>query len=69
MKIKMIDSARMAGTPAAFTFHKGRTYYATPATNQPEWKENGLVFVEKTLRDGRVVELLLSRADYVAATH
>lgn len=67
MKIKMIGSARMAGTPAAFTFHKGRTYRAVPATNQPDWQAKGLVFVSKTLRDGREVELLLSRADYVAA--
>lgn len=45
------------------TFHKGRTYWATPATNQPDYKEKGLVFVEKANTRWSQT-LLIGREDY-----
>ncbi len=51
------ESFRFAGETKA-RVHAGATYAATPATNQPNWKAEGKVFVG---------ELLLTKADYVLA--
>ena len=50
---------KIQGTWPVHTFHKGRKYMATPATNQPGYKERGLFFLEK--RNGQC--LLASVAD------
>lgn len=45
-------------------FHKGRTYPAIPATNQPQWEEMGKVFVFKKASPDE--SLLLEAEDYTA---
>lgn len=65
MKVKMLNTVQCAANRKNI-FHKGRTYSATIATNQPNYKENGLVFVMKQKR-GWIYdyELLINKNDYV----
>lgn len=63
MKVKMLESVRLANYPKEFTFHKGRTYNATLAINQPQFEEKELVFVEKMVR-GSKTELLIEKGEY-----
>lgn len=66
IRIRMIESATLGWEfGPSFCFHKGRTYPAFPATNQPEWKERGKVFVHKKATPDKC--LLLTMADYTAA--
>ncbi len=59
MKVKMLQTLKLLGTWPEWTFHKGRTYNAVPATNQPRHVERGLLFVEK----GNGQSMLVSLAD------
>ena len=60
MKIQMLSNVTLLGTYPAWTFHKGRQYRAVHATNQPNWKEKGLIFAQKANRES----ILLEKADY-----
>lgn len=44
MQVRMLQPVHVLGT--AIKLEEGRTYRATAATNQPGYKEKGLVFVE-----------------------
>ena len=54
------ETVKVLGTWPVVTFHKGRRYKFTLATNQPEWKEKGKVFAVKA--DGS--EVLLQAGEY-----
>ena len=56
MKVKMLNTVKRL--PDYLTFHKGRTYQAQHATNLPEWKEKGKVFVQKSDGDSMVIDPL-----------
>lgn len=47
MKVKPNESYKLLGT--SITLVKGKTYNATIATNQPDYEEKGLIFVEGIL--------------------
>jgi hypothetical protein len=78
-KIKMLESAVLVNYSRAHMFHKGRTYCATRATNQPNWKKDGKIFVIKEVRIPTYVNhagdkirgfsfrhsMLLQKGDYV----
>lgn len=64
MKIQPRENFRLLGmghdTPA---LDKTRYYEARPATNQPDWQENGKVFVSFA-DDGCEPFILLDKFDY-----
>ena len=53
MKIKPLESFKLLGTQLSLV--KGKGYSATPAANQPDWEEEGKIFVN---------EILLVRGEY-----
>ena len=53
MKIKPNSDFSLLGT--GLKIKKGNIYNALPATNQPEWREKGKIFVE---------EILLEKGEY-----
>jgi hypothetical protein len=58
MKIKPIENFRFLGTSCVLD--KRKTYHATRATNQPDWKVRGAIFV--TVQGA---SLLLERGEYI----
>ena len=65
MKVRMLNTVRCVSNRNN-VFHKGRTYNAVQATNQPNYKENGLVFVSKTVKHGGFeYEMLINKGDYI----
>lgn len=60
MKIKPLDNWKLAGTNLALDSRE--TYIATPAINQPNWYEEGKVFVEVPNKDG--ASILLTEDEY-----
>lgn len=49
-KIKMLRNVVLVGYGREHMFHKGRTYRAEHATNQPHWLAQEKVFAHKTVR-------------------
>lgn len=47
MKVKPNESYKLLGTSISLV--KGRVYKATIATNQPDYKKKGLIFVKGVL--------------------
>lgn len=66
MKIKMLQTCKLLGTYPIWTFHKGRLYNAVYATNQPNWKANGLVFAQKINGNENI---LLRKGEYEIVKH
>ena len=63
MKVKMLKTLSPAcDYDKNHIFHKGKTYNAVNATNQPNWKEKGLIFVEK--KNG--YSFLVEMSDYIS---
>lgn len=58
MKIKTKSTFKLLGTSQVFPMGE---YIAIPATNQPDWKKEGKVFIYN--ENG--CDLLLTREDYV----
>ena len=65
MKIKPNDDYRHANYPSNTALNSEEVYEATHATNQPDWKARGLIFV--ACPNG-APELLLSSQDYEIVT-
>jgi hypothetical protein len=62
-RLRMLHTLKLMGT---FTvFHKGITYDAIPATNQPLWRERELYFVQKRNRESMLVSLVDGDANLV----
>jgi hypothetical protein len=59
-KIRMNRTVQVLGSYPMMTFHKGTSYNAIHAVNQPNWRKNGLVFASK--RNGHAV--LLEQTNY-----
>ena len=51
MKIKPKENYRLLGTYPVITLNKNKVYKAIIATNQPNYKEKGLVFCDHILLD------------------
>jgi len=51
MKIKPKENYRLLGTYPVVTLDKNKVYKAIIATNQPNYKEKGLVFCDHILLD------------------
>jgi|TARA_R110000744_G_scaffold181079_3_gene300127 hypothetical protein len=49
MKIKPKENYRLLGTYPVITLNKNKVYKVIKATNQPNYKENGLVFCDNIL--------------------
>ena len=49
MKIKPKENYRLLGTYPVITLNKNKVYKAIIATNQPNYKENGLLFCDDIL--------------------
>ena len=49
MNIKPKENYRLLGTYPVITLNKNKVYKAIIATNQPSYKENGLVFCDDIL--------------------
>ena len=47
MQVKPLHNYKLLGTSIVLDCKK--TYDATPATNQPDWEEKGLIFVDGIL--------------------
>ena len=62
MKVRPLESYRLMGT--AIVLDITRTYTASHAVNQPNWKEKGLIFVHES-DDEDCVGILLSEGEYV----
>jgi hypothetical protein len=60
MKIKPKENYSMSGYGR---LDKTKAYVAVPATNRPNWKENGLVFTLPN--EDMKIELLLKANEYV----
>lgn len=63
-KIRMNKTLKLLGTWPLVTFHKGTTYTAIHAVNQPNWRKLGLVFAEK--RNGEC--MLLVSGEYTVVS-
>lgn len=55
MKIKPKENYKLAGTYPQITLNKNKVYDAVIATNQPNYKEKGLVFCG---------DILLNKSEY-----
>jgi hypothetical protein len=67
MKIKMLQTVHLLNyDDKRWRFYKGRTYSAIPATNQPEYKEKGKVFVIKW---NNPEGLLIEKGEYQIVSH
>jgi hypothetical protein len=58
MKVKLLVTAKLLGTE--IVVHKGRIYKAVIATNQPDYKEAGKIFIVKSNGDS----ILLKKGEY-----
>lgn len=63
MIIKPHENYHMVGTDSNLRLDKTRNYVARPATNQPDWKEKGKVFVSFD-DDSEEPSILLDKFDY-----
>jgi hypothetical protein len=68
MQIKMLQTkvtaAVLPSKSAKYAFVQGEVYQAENATNQPDWREKGLVFVSKPVNYPFTTELLLEKGEY-----
>jgi hypothetical protein len=55
----------MAGTWPRIKLDKTKEYEAIHASNQPDWEEEGKIFVIGAENDGGDIGFLLSRDDYL----
>lgn len=62
MKIRMNQTVSLLGTYPQITFHKGRTYTADTANNQPNHESKQLVFAQK--RNGQSMLLSGERKEF-----
>ena len=58
MKVKLLSTSKLLGTE--IVLHKGRIYKAVIATNQPDYKAAGKIFIVKSNGDS----ILLQKGDY-----
>lgn len=65
-KVISLGNWKQLGTEVEL--RQGQWYYAMDATNQPDWKENGLMFVGCE-RDGGGHPILLKRGEYEMLPH
>lgn len=66
MKIRMLRTLIFNHNVKGSRFHKGRCYLAEHATNQPDWKLMGKIFVSK--RENPTQSVLLVAGDYEIVT-
>ena len=63
MKAKPLHNYKLLGTDIVLDVRK--TYSFSHATNQPDWKEKGLIFIQE--REDDPVGVLLERGEYLIA--
>lgn len=63
MKAKPLHNYKLLGTDIVLDARK--TYSFSHATNQPDWKEKGLIFIHE--REDDPVGVLLERGEYLIA--
>ena len=59
MRVRPLENYKLLGTD--IKLDKTKVYNAVHATNQPEWEDRGLIFVD----DDHHFGFLLSKEDYV----
>jgi hypothetical protein len=62
MRIRMNQTVRLLGTYPLISFHKGTSYEAVPAVNQPNHQAKQLVFAQK--RNGQSMLLSGERKEF-----
>jgi hypothetical protein len=62
MRVRPLENYELLGTE--IKLDKTKVYNAVPATNQPDWKAKGLIFVD----DDHHFGFLLSQTEYAEVT-
>lgn len=63
MRVQPLNDFRMLGT--GIHVSKDKVYDAIHATNQPDWKERGLIFIQGAEGDSTDLGFLLDKTDYM----
>jgi len=63
MKVRPLNDFRMLGS--GISVSKDKVYDAIYATNQPNWQERGLIFIQGAEGDTSDIGFLLDQTDYV----
>ena len=66
MRVQPLNDFRMLGTQIHVS--KDKVYDAINATNQPNWKERGLIFIVGAEGDSTDLGFLLDKTDYTVVT-
>ena len=66
MRVQPLNDFRMLGTQIHVS--KDKVYDAIHATNQPNWKERGLIFIVGAEGDSTDLGFLLDKTDYTVVT-
>ena len=66
MRVQPLNNFRMLGTQIHVS--KDKVYDAIHATNQPNWKERGLIFIVGAEGDSTDLGFLLDKTDYTVVT-
>ena len=62
MKVKPLNDFKLLGT--GIRLSKNKIYEAINATNQPNWKSRGLIFITNAEGDSSEIGFLLDSTDY-----
>lgn len=62
MRVRPLNDFKMLGTRISVS--KNKVYDAIPATNQPDWEERGLIFIQGAEGDTSDIGFLLDNTDY-----
>ena len=62
MRVRPLNDFKMLSTRISVS--KDKVYDAIPATNQPDWKERGLIFIQGAEGDTSDIGFLLDNTDY-----
>tara|TARA_R100000654_G_scaffold19070_1_gene39262 strand:- start:3301 stop:3501 length:201 start_codon:yes stop_codon:yes gene_type:complete len=62
MRVRPLNDFKMLS--ARISVSKDKVYDAIPATNQPDWEERGLIFIQGAEGDTSDIGFLLDNTDY-----
>lgn len=62
MRVRPLNDFKMLGSRISVS--KDKVYDAIPATNQPNWEERGLIFIQGAEGDTSDIGFLLDNTDY-----
>lgn len=62
MRVRPLNDFKMLSTRISVS--KDKVYDAIPATNQPDWEERGLIFIQGAEGDVTDIGFLLDKTEY-----